>query len=226
MGRMDSAIGLLFHGVGTPERDLEPGEAPYWISAERFEVILDQVLSLPDPDRIRISFDDGNASDHAVALPRLLERRLRAEFFVLSGRIGQTGSLSAEQIRDLAAAGMGVGSHGIAHRNWREIGAAELEAEVSRSRRAIETVVGAAVTTAGIPFGSYDARVLSALRRAGYDAAYSSDRGPMDPQAFLRPRTSVTAGMTRADIESILAGRLSPLRRLRRAAGMVRRRWF
>jgi peptidoglycan/xylan/chitin deacetylase (PgdA/CDA1 family) len=226
MNRMDSAIGLLFHGIGTPARDLEPGEAPYWISAERFENILDQVLLLPDPDRIRISFDDGNASDHEIALPRLLERRLRADFFVLSGRIGQTGSLSAIQIRDLVAAGMGVGSHGIAHRNWCKISAEDLEEELSLSRQAIESVVGHAVRTAGIPFGSYDARVLSALQRAGYAAAYSSDRGPMDLRAFLRPRTSVTAGMTQADIDSILAGRLSRPRRLRRAVGMFRRRWF
>jgi peptidoglycan/xylan/chitin deacetylase (PgdA/CDA1 family) len=223
---MERVVGLLFHGVGTPGRDLEPGEAPYWISVERFEKILDQVIRLPDPSRIQISFDDGNASDHDIALPRLLDRGLRADFFVLSGRIGQSGSLSQEQVRALAEAGMGVGSHGIAHRDWRRISAAELKEEITGSRQAIEGLLGHSITTAGIPFGSYDARVLSALRRAGYTVAYSSDRGTMNPQAFLRPRTSVQARMTDADIAVILSGKMPPGRRLRRAMGMLRRKWF
>jgi peptidoglycan/xylan/chitin deacetylase (PgdA/CDA1 family) len=222
----DPVIGLLFHGLGDPDRALEPGEAPYWISVERFETILDQVTDLPDPTRIRISFDDGNASDHDIALPRLIARGLRADFFVLSGRIGQQGSLSAEQVRALAGAGMGVGSHGIAHRNWRRISRAELESEVSVSRRELEGVLGHAVTMAGIPFGAYDARVLSVLRQAGYIAAYSSDRGPMDPRAFLRPRTSVRDGMTHVEIAAILGNRMPLGLRVRRAIGMSRRRWL
>ena len=222
----EPAIGLLFHGIGTPGRTLEPGEAPYWISTDRFERVLDQVQAAAHPDRIRLSFDDGNASDHDIALPRLRARGLSADFFVLSGRIGQPGSLSAEQIRALAAVGMGIGSHGITHRDWRRIGAVDLEAEVTGSRAVIEGILGRPVTTAGIPFGSYDARVLAALRRAGYEAACSSDRGTMNPQAFLRPRTSVRAAMTEAEIAVILTGTMPFGRSLRRTLGMLRRRWI
>lgn len=216
-------IGIIFHGIGTPGRALEPGEAPYWISVAMFEQILDRVAASPLRDRIRLSFDDGNASDHDVALPRLVARGLTADFFVLSGRIDAPGSLTAAQIRALAEAGMGVGSHGIAHRDWRRIPQAEMEAEVTESRAAIAAVLGRPVTEAGIPFGSYDGRVLAALRRAGYSAAWSSDRGRMDPAAFLRPRTSVQAGMGEAEIAAVLTGRLAPLRRLRRALAMWRR---
>lgn len=216
-------IGIIFHGIGTPGRALEPGEAPYWISVAMFEEILDRVAASPLRDRIRLSFDDGNASDHDIALPRLRARGLTADFFVLSGRIDAPGSLTAAQIRALAEAGMGVGSHGIAHRDWRRIRQTEMEAEVTQSRAAIAAVLGRPVTEAGIPFGSYDGRVLAALRRAGYSAAWSSDRGRMDPAAFLRPRTSVQAGMGEAEIAAVLTGRLAPLRRLRRALAMWRR---
>ena len=232
--RKNRAVGIIFHGIGTPGRELGPGEAPYWISVAAFEAILDQVQAAPHRSQIRLSFDDGNASDHDIALPRLLARGLRADFFVLSGRIDAPGSLSAAQIRALAAAGMGVGSHGIAHRDWRRISADDLAAEVTQSRAAIAGVLGRPVTTAGIPFGSYDARVLAALRRAGYEAAYSSDRGTMDPAAFLRPRCSVRAemgqagmgqaGMGQAGITAMLAGRLAVLQRLRRALVMWHRR--
>jgi peptidoglycan/xylan/chitin deacetylase (PgdA/CDA1 family) len=223
---MGPIVGIIFHGIGTPTRDLEPGEAPYWISVQHFETILDQVMALSDPRRIRISFDDGNASDHDLALPRLLDRGLYADFFVLSGRIGHAGSLSAGQVRALDEAGMGVGSHGIAHRNWRLVSKHELESELVTSRQVIEGVLGHAITTAGIPFGSYDARVLAALRRAGYIAAYSSDRGPMNPRSFLRPRTSVQSGMSEADIVDILKARMTLGRRVRRSLGMLRRQWL
>lgn len=217
-------VALIFHGIGTPARDLEPGEAPYWVSVAQFEAVLDRIAALPDPGPIRISFDDGNASDHDIALPRLLARGMVADFFVLSGRLGRPGSLDAGQVRALLAAGMTIGSHGIAHLNWRGLDDAALEEELSLSRRRLEEVTGKPVTTAGIPFGSYDARVLRALRKAGYTAAWSSDRGRMNPQAFLRPRTSITGAMGAAEVAEILSGHLPLRARLRRAVGMTRKR--
>ena len=57
---MDRAINLTFHGVGEPQRRLDPGEADVWVSRERFLSILDSVTDRAD---VRITFDDGNASD-------------------------------------------------------------------------------------------------------------------------------------------------------------------
>lgn len=217
-------IGIIFHGIGTPLRTLEPGEAPYWISVAEFDALLNRIKAHPTPGRFRLSFDDGNLSDHDIALPRLVARGLTADFFVLTGRIGHQGALAASHILALQAAGMTIGSHGIAHRNWRSLDAAALAEELSLSRTVLQAICGRPVTTAGIPFGSYDARVLTALRRAGYDAAWSSDRGWMNPQGFLRPRTSVTQGMTDAAIQALLDGHLAPLTRLRRAMAMLRKR--
>jgi len=221
---MATIVGIIFHGIGAPGRDLEPGEAPYWISTDRLERILDQVQAAPRPDLIQLSFDDGNASDHDIALPRLLERKLAADFFVLSGRIGQPGSLSADQIRALRDAGMGVGSHGIAHVKWPALAAADLSHELTRSKQDIETILDRPVDLAGIPFGAWDGRVLRALHGAGYRAAYSSDRGAMDPTAFLRPRTSITAAMLPVEIAAILAGHMPPLARLRRMLAVAYKR--
>ena len=217
-------IGLLFHGIGTPGRQLEPGEAPYWISAAQFEHVLDRICAAPQPDLFRISFDDGNLSDHDIALPLLLERGLRADFFVLSGRIDTPGSLGEGHIRALQAAGMAIGSHGVAHRDWRGLDPAALRAELTDSRAVLEAICGHAITTAGIPFGGYDARVLRALRQAGYTTAYSSDRGTMNPHAFLRPRTSIQGAMQPADVAAILAGQMPLFKRVRRMLGMARRR--
>lgn len=217
-------VGVIFHGIGLPARALEPGEAPYWISVARFEAILDRIAALPDRDRVRISFDDGNASDLDIAAPRLLERGLTADVFALTGRVDQPGSLTSGGLRELVAMGMRVGSHGIVHRNLRRVTAGELTDELRLSRAALEGILSRAVTEFSIPFGSYNARVLAAIRTAGYQVAWSSDRGVMSESAFVRPRTSIRDDTDDAAVDRILRGALGVGERLQRGLGMLERR--
>jgi peptidoglycan/xylan/chitin deacetylase (PgdA/CDA1 family) len=221
---MKQKIGLIFHGIGSPGRPLEQGEAVYWVSIAQFEKVLTRIAALPDPTEVQITFDDGNLSDFEIAMPRLQALGLTAQVFVLSGRLGQNGSLGPGHLRSMHAAGFAIGSHGIAHRNWARISATELQEELVRSKADLSEIVGVPVTSAAIPFGSYNARVLSALRRAGYQTAWTSDRGHFDPQAFLRPRTSIRSDTTDAEIAAVLKGQMPLGARLRRAAGMTRRR--
>lgn len=221
---MTRLIGLNFHGIGEPTRTLEPNEAPYWLTIAQFANILDRVAASPNPHSYILTFDDGNLSDYDIALPALTSRGLSGVVFVLTGRIGQLGSLNADQIRALAKAGVTIGSHGITHRPWSELEGVALDTELAGSRRWLEEICGHPVKLAGIPFGRYDARILRGLRRAGYQGAYSSDGGTMSRNAYLRPRTSLRTDMTPTDIDALLAGRLPPIRRLRRALGMVHRR--
>lgn len=223
---MTTAIGLNFHGIGEPQRTLEPGEAPYWISPEQFDYVLDQVAGAPDPSAYVITFDDSNLSDHDIALPALMARGLKARFFVLTGRIGQTGSLDADHIKALQKSGMAIGSHGIDHVVWPTLDDATLEQELRNSRARLEDICGQPVTEAGIPFGRYDARVLRALRAAGYAMAWSSDGGRFRRNAYLRPRSSLRGDMPDEMMLAVMSDRLSPLRRLRRSLGMARRRWM
>ena len=222
---MAPVVGLIFHGVGMPRRGLEPGEAPYWLSEATFLSVLDQIAALPNPDRIRLSFDDGNLSDYDVALQALLERGLRADFFVLTGRLNQPGSLTEGHIRVLHEAGMGVGSHGINHLDWTRLDPTTLRHELEDSRRVLEYLLDTPVREAAIPFGAWNGRVLRTLRQAGYTKAYSSDCGPMDTTAFLRPRTSITTVTGMDNIVNILSGKMTPLSRLRRKLTMTLKQW-
>lgn len=221
-----SRIGIIFHGIGTPARLLDPGEAPYWISKNHFVSVLDQICALPDSDTICISFDDGNLSDLEIGLPLLLERNLRADFFVLTGRIGKPGSLDVGDILALQAAGMQIGSHGINHLKWSSLDLQMLQAEVTESRLALEAICGTPPDSAAIPFGAYNAGVLRALRAAGYRSAYSSDGGKMVAQAFLRPRSSVRTGMSISDTQDLLAAKISLQRRIRRKISIARKHLF
>ncbi|WP_209835502.1 polysaccharide deacetylase family protein [Ruegeria sp. HKCCE3926] len=222
---MTKPIGINFHGIGTPKRSLEPGEAPYWLSVGKFERVLDRIAADPDPNRFTITFDDSNLSDHDIALPALVTRGLRARFFVLTGRIGQAGSLDADHLRRLQNADMTIGSHGIDHLAWPTLDDAALIRELSESRAQLEMICGCPVVEAGIPFGRYDTRVLRALRDAGYTTAWSSDGGIWRKNAFIRPRTSLREDMSDQDLKAILSGHMPLARRFRRALGMTRRRW-
>lgn len=215
-------IGIIFHGIGTPCRALETDEAPYWVGVDRFEALLDAITIAPE--RYCITFDDGNLSDHAIALPRLRARGLRAQFFVLTGRIGQPGSLGPNEITELQAEGMEIGSHGVEHRDWRQLDAASLRAELKESKAVLESLCKHPITAAGIPFGSWDAHVLRALRRAGYKSAWTSDGGQMRPDAFLRPRRSVRGDMDGKAMRDLLSGQMGPLHALRRGVRIALRR--
>ena len=51
------------------------------------------------------------------------------------------------------------------------------------------------------PFGSYDRRVLSAIRHHGFSRVYTVDGGPARSDAWLQSRYTIRADDTPADIE-------------------------
>jgi peptidoglycan/xylan/chitin deacetylase (PgdA/CDA1 family) len=216
------AITLTFHGVGEPPRVLDRGEADVWVSKKRFAALLDAAAERND---VRITFDDGNVSDLEFALPALRARGLEATFFIVAGRIGTPGFVDASGVRQLAAAGMEIGSHGMRHRPWRHLDAMARDEELVRAKAVLEEVVDRPVTEAACPFGTYDRRVVAGLRAAGYRRVYTSDRGTTRPDDFLQARNSVGP----RDEPDIL-GRIAELHRrpdeaLRRRAKLAMKRW-
>jgi peptidoglycan/xylan/chitin deacetylase (PgdA/CDA1 family) len=209
-----------FHGVGEPTRALEPGEDQVWMTTDRFREALDVVAQ---SDGAEITFDDGNESDVAIALPELRSRGLRATFFLVVERIGRPGFLSSGDVRALAAHRMSIGSHGMRHVPWRGLDGADLERELAGSRRALEESLGSPVDEAACPFGAYDRRVLRAARAAGYRRVLSSDGGSARRGAWLQPRTSLGPAHDRDAIRRVLAGESAPRRTLNLAKQAAKR---
>ncbi len=215
-------INLTFHGVGRSPRPLSAAEEVVWVSAEQFTAVLDTVRCRPD---VRITFDDSNRSDLEIALPALRERGLTATFFILAGRLGDPAHLSADDVRTLVDEGMSIGSHGMDHRDWRLTPDDELSRELGSARRRLEAICGRAVTTAAIPFGHYDRRVLMALRRHGYGRVYTSDGGPARADAWLQPRSSVRHHDGAPQLAQILASGHSGQALATRRAKTALKRW-
>ncbi|MDX6337464.1 MAG: hypothetical protein QOG05_4804 [Streptosporangiaceae bacterium] len=199
----DVIVGICFHGIGPPPAGLEPEAHDYFVSADLFLGVLDEAARQP---AVRLSFDDGYASDVEVALPAVADRGLTATFFPLAGMLGRPGYLDAGGVRALSAAGMGVGTHGMSHRSWRGLDAGSEHEELAVARSLIGAAAGAPVSAAACPFGSYDRRVLGALRRHGYTQVFTSDRRRARAGAWLQPRYSVRRGDTLETVrETILA---------------------
>ena len=200
---------LNFHGLGTPPRTVDDGEAAVWVGVDVFEACLE----IAQAHGAVITFDDSNETDFTIARPALLKRRMTAHFFILTGMIGQPTYMSPAQVRTLAEDGFTIGSHGIDHLNWRTLDDAQLRAETQDSRAALEQLIGRPVRSTGIPFGSYDARVLKAIRAAGYNEAYSSDGGLRLSEGLPTPRLSIRQD---TDIAGLAA-------RIRRAGSFTQR---
>jgi peptidoglycan/xylan/chitin deacetylase (PgdA/CDA1 family) len=217
VGRRDRLV-LNFHGLGRVPNTVDAAERPFWCETDQFVSALDSIFALTQSTdlRIEITFDDGNASHTEVALPLLRDRDLTATFFVCAGRIGEDGYLDAAAIRELAAAGMGIGSHGWSHVDWRAADDETLVREIDGAREVLAETLAAPVDKVAIPFGSYDRRVLSHLKRSGFRNAFTSDGGRASRSGWMIPRESYTTAWT-ADTIPDLVHREPPLsERLRR----------
>lgn len=221
MGSDPTQVNLTFHGLGAVPRSIDEGERAVWIETRDFLGILDAVRSEP---RVRITFDDGNASDREIALPALEERGLGATFFVLAGHLGGPGNLDAAGVRELVAAGMKIGTHGMDHRSWRGLSSADSERELGDARRILEDLCGGPVDEASCPFGAYDRGVLAALRRHGYRRAFTSDRLPARTGAWFQPRFTVHRGDDADAVRNWLRSGPSLDRALRRAKVFLKQR--
>lgn len=103
--------------------------------------------------------------------------------------------VNAGEMRQMAEAGMTIGSHTRSHPILCSLSDDELAEELAGSRAALTGALGRAVDFIAYPNGraiprNFDERVIGAARRAGYRAAFTSRRGPLrlgdDPLAIRR----------------------------------------
>ena len=132
-------------------------------------------------DLVGLSFDDGYADFVNNGLPVLQRYGFNATVFALAGRIGGESSwipqdpgrplLTAGQIRELAASGIEIGSHGLLHQSLPALGETALTEEIQQSRSILQDVSGQEVLGFCYPFGHLDERTIRTTQAAGYGYA-------------------------------------------------------
>lgn len=181
-------LNLTFHGIGDLLRPLEDGEASVWLSEKRFAEFVEAARNRPE---VKITFDDGNASDIRCAMPLLVRYGMKATFFVIAARVGQTGFLSSSDLIEMKRCGMEIGSHGMVHKPWRKLDVEATKDEIYLAKARIEDLLGCEIHEAACPFGVYDRRSIAALKNAGFKTVYTSDKGATQSIAWLQARNTI-----------------------------------
>jgi len=152
-----------------------------------------------------LTFDDGCASDYTEAFPALMELGMRATFFVVPTLVGTPGYVTWAQLREMAAAGMEIGSHSLTHPFLHDLDAAGIRREFGESKRILEDRLGAAVRSASLPRGWEPPDFESVLDELGYAVFCTSRLGWWHPgdRPLAVPRVAVRRGMQPEDFAAI-----------------------
>ena len=227
---------LMYHSVAPYDED------PYQVTVtpQRFEqqlswlerrglrgVSMGELLAARqrscDDGLVGLTFDDGYEDFLRYAVPALGRRGFTATAFVIAGRLGGSNAwdrqgprkplLTASQVREVAAAGLEIGSHGLRHVTLERTTSLALLREQQVSRSMLQDVTGTSVPGFCYPYGHLSARVVDGVAAAGYDygcAIWTSDQtgryalprvyvGDSDGPARLRAkwlRQRLTSGST------------------------------
>ncbi len=154
----------------------------------------------PLPRRpIVLTFDDGYADQVASALPVLQRAGWPGVLNLALGFLPDMGGETA--VRRLLDAGWELASHSLTHPDLRALGAPRLREEVAGSRARIRALFGITPRFFCYPSGHLNARVVAAVRAAGYRAATTTRSAfatPRDPWRLAR--VQVSRGMTATDL--------------------------
>jgi peptidoglycan/xylan/chitin deacetylase (PgdA/CDA1 family) len=198
-GRLTSSYAVLVYHRFAGE--LKPGQERIDISSRRYRrhllalklaghraLALEQLLAFHrgEVDELprrgyAITVDDAMAD--AVG-PLRRSARLAPQLFVPTAELGGSahwieGEAVAgwDDVEALAAAGVAIGSHTRHHRRLTELAPAERESELAGSLEDLRTRLPGAVAVLAYPNGDHDDAVCEACRVAGYQAAYTTEKG-------------------------------------------------
>lgn len=95
---------------------------------------------------VSYTFDDGLQEQYTVLFPELRRRGLKATFAVIGSKVGKnmkgTPCMTWEQLREMAADGQEISSHGWGHQSVLRLTGESLRSEVQRNDTAIYNNVG------------------------------------------------------------------------------------
>jgi peptidoglycan/xylan/chitin deacetylase (PgdA/CDA1 family) len=147
---------------------------------------------MPPGNSAIITFDDGDHSWYTLALPLLLQYKMKATFFIIADMIGHDSFLTWEEVELMSRymypgdeKSFIFGSHSFSHQFLlqRKEGFSTdaeynsfLDYELGVSKSLIESHTGQTVTTLSLPFGDGegDEEIITAVKRNGYKCIRTS----------------------------------------------------
>ena len=147
----------------------------------------------PLPDRtVGLSIDDAYLSVYTEAWPRLKKAGLPFTLFVATGPIdGKTpGYMNWEQIREMASAGVTIGSQTASHLHMATAAPEKNQRELEHSNKRFEENLGKRPWLFAYPYGESSLAVQEGVKKNGFLAAFGQHSGAIGGQGnfFDLPR--------------------------------------
>lgn len=212
---------LMYHQIGSGPNDLYlPREefaaqmrylaenGFHTITLEQLHAAMSGGSGLP-PHPVVLTFDDDSAGHYRTVFPLLAAHGFTAVFFIDTVGVGKPGRLTWDQLREMQAAGMQIGSHTETHVDLPGIGGRRLAAETTGARTRLEKELGVPVADFSYPSGHYDKQTLRAVAGAGYRDAVTTHHGRVTPgrDPFQWPRVRINGSDTLREFAAKVGGR-------------------
>ena len=205
---------LLYHGVA-PRSTVDHADCRLTIDhavfaqqlalLKRMDMVcrtIDELPRLSSEDRTdgyTITFDDGYRNNYDYAFPALLDAGMSACFYIIAGKVDVDSQfVTGRHLREMADAGMTIGSHTMTHPFLTEVSSARIRQELADSRARLEDIIGQEVVHFAIPGGHYDRRVIDIARECGYRSAATCRVDTFDAgdDMFQLPRFEIRDGLS------------------------------
>jgi peptidoglycan/xylan/chitin deacetylase (PgdA/CDA1 family) len=147
-----------------------------------------------DQKTVVLTFDDGLRDFYTNAFPLLQEYGQSASVFLPTGFIGDPRGrfkdqecMTWEEVREIHAAGIEIGSHTVSHPQLYELGLGEIRAELADSKATIEDKLGGPCVSFAYPYAFPDAdrsfvrRFCDVAAEMGYRYCVTTALGRVKP---------------------------------------------
>jgi peptidoglycan/xylan/chitin deacetylase (PgdA/CDA1 family) len=188
----DHAVILMYHRFGEDQlpstnirldqfdahlEKLSNGNYSVWPLAK----IVDHLQKdMPLPDRtVAITIDDAYLSVFMEAWPRLKAKGFPFTVFVATDPIDRKhrGYMSWDQLRQLQADGVGIGSQTASHPHMHLSSLADVDAELEKSNQRFLNELGLHPKLFAYPYGEYNLAVIERVKAAGFIAGFGQNSG-------------------------------------------------
>ena len=186
------------------------------ISFEKLVNIVSQKTDIPEKTVV-LTFDDGYRDFYEFAWPILKKYRFPATVFVSAGLVSQKlmtsekidlPILTWDQLKKLHNSGVDIQSHGLNHNKLDQLSEAEIEYEIVKSKKLLETKLHKKCYYFAYPKGRFNKQVVELLKQNGFKAARSLKGGLVNKKSnlFDLEKMSVNSQTTLNKFKNILCG--------------------
>lgn len=229
LGPRKAGIILVYHSV-SDENKLNFTVTPKqfedqmaYLAKNDFKVVsLDQLMKYREagfiPEKtVAITFDDGYQDNYTQAFPILKKYNFPATIFLTTSDLGQIRVvrevsfkiLSPEELKTLESSGIiSIEAHTVSHPKLTQVSKAEIEKEISESKKIIDKILNKNCIHCAYPKGRYNSAVLEIIPKTGIHYGYTTIDGFVTTKspAYEIPRNGISGSTSMAQFKGIVVG--------------------